>query len=142
MKNCPECKATCFDDMDRCYACMHRFNKKENYSTLEKGKPSNEFVGYVNNSNSDFGIENDFIPEYFEIESFPMVECIDYVRDEQISNYDSAFIDDWEDSVIDPGNDYISFEQLDEQKEIKIKSIKQEKDHILLQLFIPKRYLS
>lgn len=25
MKTCPVCQATCFDDMDVCYGCMHRF---------------------------------------------------------------------------------------------------------------------
>ena len=26
MKTCPICQATCFDDMDTCYGCLHRFN--------------------------------------------------------------------------------------------------------------------
>lgn len=25
MKSCPVCQASCFDDMEVCYACMHRF---------------------------------------------------------------------------------------------------------------------
>lgn len=27
MKTCPICKARCFDDMEICYGCMHRFEK-------------------------------------------------------------------------------------------------------------------
>ena len=27
MKTCPVCKARCFDDMDICYGCMHRFEE-------------------------------------------------------------------------------------------------------------------
>lgn len=26
MKICPICNARCFDDMDTCFGCMHRFN--------------------------------------------------------------------------------------------------------------------
>ncbi len=26
MKTCPVCQAQCFDDMDICYGCMHRFD--------------------------------------------------------------------------------------------------------------------
>lgn len=29
MKVCPVCKATCFDDMDACYECLHRFADSE-----------------------------------------------------------------------------------------------------------------
>lgn len=28
MKVCPVCKARCFDDMEVCYGCLHRFAKK------------------------------------------------------------------------------------------------------------------
>ena len=28
MKQCPICKSQCFDDMEVCYGCMHRFNEK------------------------------------------------------------------------------------------------------------------
>ena len=27
MKTCPTCKARCFDDMEICYGCMHRFEE-------------------------------------------------------------------------------------------------------------------
>ena len=27
MKSCPVCKARCFDDMEICYGCMHRFDE-------------------------------------------------------------------------------------------------------------------
>lgn len=27
MKQCPVCKSQCFDDMDVCYGCMHRFDE-------------------------------------------------------------------------------------------------------------------
>lgn len=29
MKTCPICKARCFDDMETCYGCMHRFADDE-----------------------------------------------------------------------------------------------------------------
>ena len=29
MKTCPICKARCFDDMEVCYGCMHRFAEDE-----------------------------------------------------------------------------------------------------------------
>lgn len=29
MKTCPICHATCFDDMDVCYGCLHRFGEGE-----------------------------------------------------------------------------------------------------------------
>lgn len=29
MKTCPVCKARCFDDMEVCYGCMHRFAEGE-----------------------------------------------------------------------------------------------------------------
>lgn len=29
MKTCPICKARCFEDMEICYGCMHRFMNKE-----------------------------------------------------------------------------------------------------------------
>jgi hypothetical protein len=28
MKTCPVCKARCFDDMEICYGCMHRFEEE------------------------------------------------------------------------------------------------------------------
>lgn len=32
MKKCPLCGANCFDDMDTCYCCMHRFGEPEDES--------------------------------------------------------------------------------------------------------------
>ena len=29
MKECPICGSRCFDDMDRCYACLHDFTRDE-----------------------------------------------------------------------------------------------------------------
>ena len=29
MKTCPICNAQCFDDMDICYGCMHRFSEEK-----------------------------------------------------------------------------------------------------------------
>lgn len=29
MKTCPVCRAVCFDDMEVCYGCLHRFAKDE-----------------------------------------------------------------------------------------------------------------
>lgn len=28
MKQCPVCKARCFDDMEICYGCLHRFEEE------------------------------------------------------------------------------------------------------------------
>ena len=30
MKTCTVCNATCFDDMEVCYGCLHRFGANEN----------------------------------------------------------------------------------------------------------------
>ncbi|ANE21975.1 hypothetical protein AAY81_01015 [Denitrobacterium detoxificans] len=38
MKTCPVCQATCFDDMDVCYGCMHRFPT----ASLGKENPSSK----------------------------------------------------------------------------------------------------
>lgn len=38
MKICPVCKARCFDDMDICYGCLHRFTEGEG---AENAKPVN-----------------------------------------------------------------------------------------------------
>lgn len=29
MRTCPVCKARCFDDMEVCYGCMHRFSEQD-----------------------------------------------------------------------------------------------------------------
>lgn len=40
MKTCPVCKARCFDDMEICYGCMHRFEEGEGSGAQEAGKPA------------------------------------------------------------------------------------------------------
>ena len=35
MKICPVCEARCFDDMEVCYGCLHRFAKEEERITAE-----------------------------------------------------------------------------------------------------------
>lgn len=32
MKVCPVCKAACFDDMEVCYGCLHRFSSEREES--------------------------------------------------------------------------------------------------------------
>ena len=55
MKVCPECKSRCFDDMEICYGCMHKFTDKE-----------------VKND-----LSSELLPEYFELDSCPIIEEID-----------------------------------------------------------------
>ena len=38
MKSCPVCKARCFDDMEICYGCMHRFEQEEGNGDAPIGK--------------------------------------------------------------------------------------------------------
>ena len=33
MKECPSCKAWCFDDMETCFGCLHRFGREEDEQT-------------------------------------------------------------------------------------------------------------
>lgn len=42
MKTCPICKARCFDDMEICYGCMHRFEE----APEDRGAPLEDVVGY------------------------------------------------------------------------------------------------
>lgn len=35
MKTCPICKARCFDDMEVCFGCMHRFEPDQGSSSHE-----------------------------------------------------------------------------------------------------------
>lgn len=68
MKVCPVCKSRCFDDMDVCYGCMHKFTNNKQHkdmSGFDKTIAMNK-------------IEALDIPEYFEIDSFPIIEEIDY----------------------------------------------------------------
>lgn len=34
MKKCPVCKASTFDDMDRCYSCLHIFGEEDGGAAL------------------------------------------------------------------------------------------------------------
>ncbi len=34
MKVCPVCQARCFDDMDVCYGCLHRFDGSQQHGVL------------------------------------------------------------------------------------------------------------
>lgn len=65
MKICPVCKSRCFDDMDTCYGCMHKF-KDEKSKKIDWSK--------------------DLVPEYFELDSCPIVEDVEsfYERKTQI----------------------------------------------------------
>ena len=50
MKNCPVCKARCFDDMEICYGCMHRFEQEEGNGDVPIGKeaaPAGQVVEQV-----------------------------------------------------------------------------------------------
>ncbi|WP_283169748.1 hypothetical protein [Curtanaerobium respiraculi] len=56
MKICPVCKARCFDDMDVCFGCMHRFDDDEETGQGEPtgpGVPSSE----DGNANADLVCE-------------------------------------------------------------------------------------
>ena len=33
MRTCPVCGARCFDDMEVCYGCMHRFDERDEAAT-------------------------------------------------------------------------------------------------------------
>lgn len=68
MKVCPVCKSRCFDDMDICYGCMHKFKNREtrnNLSGFDKTIAMKK-IDYLD------------IPEYFEIDSFPIIEEIEH----------------------------------------------------------------
>lgn len=68
MKVCPTCKSRCFDDMNTCYGCMHKFdNDKSKTKKLDMSVWKEEPM-------------DDKIPEFFELESFPVVEDEDYFR--------------------------------------------------------------
>lgn len=54
MKVCPVCNSRCFDDMDTCYGCLHKFTEQDNKKDME------------HKSNTD----KIRIPEYFETEPF------------------------------------------------------------------------
>ena len=50
MKSCPVCKARCFDDMEICYGCMHRFEQEEGNGDAPIGKeaaPAGQVVEQV-----------------------------------------------------------------------------------------------
>lgn len=41
MKTCPVCRARCFDDMEVCYGCLHRFNER---GTICEDDPANDIA--------------------------------------------------------------------------------------------------
>lgn len=53
MKVCPVCSARCFDDMDVCYGCMHRFEEAPEPAEAGLGTPpgSADVVGLSPASN-------------------------------------------------------------------------------------------
>ena len=74
MKVCPVCKSRCFDDMDKCYGCLHDFTKDSKNNSITQKIP-------VVNVEDVFDYEessNDFVPEYFELDTFPYIEEDDY----------------------------------------------------------------
>lgn len=62
MKVCPVCKSRCFDDMDTCYGCMHNFNEVDDLIDDEISSVWKEDV------------MDSMIPEFFELDTFPVVE--------------------------------------------------------------------
>lgn len=54
MKICPVCNSRCFDDMDTCYGCLHRFTEDDTKNETQYNNSSDEVL----------------IPEYFETETF------------------------------------------------------------------------
>ena len=68
MKVCPVCKSRCFDDMDTCYGCMHNFNET-------KEKIDDEIASVWKEE-----VMESMIPEFFELDSFPVVEDDDCFR--------------------------------------------------------------
>lgn len=77
MKVCPVCKSRCFDDMDVCYGCLHKFSHDQNIVY------DNEITQTINLSTQQHE-ESTFkdidIPEYFELDTFPYIEEVDYPR--------------------------------------------------------------
>lgn len=49
MKTCPVCKARCFDDMEVCYGCLHRFRENDSVASSSseemQWKPEDPFQG-------------------------------------------------------------------------------------------------
>lgn len=74
MKVCPVCKSRCFDDMDKCYGCLHDFTKATKHDSITQKIPVvnvEEVFNYDENNNY-------FIPEYFELDTFPYIEEDDF----------------------------------------------------------------
>lgn len=67
MKICPVCKSRCFDDMNTCYGCMHKFKDTKTILTKWKEEKMSK------------------IPEYFEIDSFPFIEDEQYFNERNIN---------------------------------------------------------
>ena len=71
MKVCPVCKSRCFDDMDKCYGCLHDFTQEETY----KFKPEvTQKIPVINDTFKSEVAEPAYIPEYFELDTFPYIE--------------------------------------------------------------------
>lgn len=75
MKVCPVCKSRCFDDMDVCYGCLHKFND-EQVEEVSNNKDLSGFDKTIKMDKADI-LQ---IPEYFELDSFPMVEEVESQR--------------------------------------------------------------
>ena len=69
MKVCPVCKSRCFDDMKICYGCMHKF---------EDDCPT-EMISVATDVDQQKLTDpsTEFIPQYFEVESYPIIEDIE-----------------------------------------------------------------
>lgn len=71
MKVCPVCKSRCFDDMDKCYGCLHDFKQEENYQIKSD---VTQKIPVVNDTFKSSIEEPVYIPEYFELDTFPYIE--------------------------------------------------------------------
>lgn len=77
MKVCPVCKSRCFDDMGTCYNCLYNFNENiKPKEDLDKNDlPRSEKLPF-----------NNWIPEYFEVESCPYIEDVNVFENYKYSD--------------------------------------------------------
>lgn len=68
MKICPVCKSRCFDDMNTCYGCLHHF--EENAFVDDHMQEVDEIEDVL----EECVFASTSIPEYFEIDSCPIIE--------------------------------------------------------------------
>lgn len=81
MKTCPVCHARCFDDMDMCYGCLHRFSGEDSLQCDDNGL----------DSIADEIAEPAFLPKAVEAESSQMpASPLTGVCDRQILNDTAA----------------------------------------------------